>query len=113
MTGQMLTRGTATKSKDQIDAQVDFIGASLSSSGNTVSADFLSKYTDQMMELFAEVIQNPSFNDEEFQKLKRQTISSLKSNKSVGWAHRFVGPPQLLPAVLRTEQRIHGVGGRY
>jgi zinc protease len=82
LTGQMLTRGTATKSKDQIDAQVDFIGASLSSSGGSVSADFLSKYTDQMMELFAEVVQNPSFNDEEFQKLKRQTISSLKSNKS-------------------------------
>ena len=82
LTGQMLTRGTASKSKDQIDAQVDFIGATLSSSGGTVSADFLSKYTDQMMELFAEVVQNPSFNDEEFQKLKRQTISSLKSNKS-------------------------------
>jgi zinc protease len=82
MAGQMLTKGTLSKNKEQIDAQVDFVGANISSSGNSVSAEFLTKYTDDMMSLFADVVMNPSFNNDEFIKLKKQTISSLKSNKS-------------------------------
>ncbi len=79
--GQLLTRGTATMTKAQLDEEVDFIGASLSSSSTGVFASSLTKHVDKLLELMSDVTLNPSFSEEELDKIKKETISGLQANK--------------------------------
>ncbi len=81
LAGQMLTKGTTTRTKSQIDETVDFMGASISSSETGVSGSCLSRYTDKLLEVMADVLLNPTFPAEEFDKLKKQTISALAQDK--------------------------------
>ncbi len=79
--GQLLSRGTTTRSKSQIDQEVDFIGASLSTSASGVYGSSLTKHMDRLLELMADVTLNPSFPQEELDKIKTETISGLQANK--------------------------------
>ncbi|MEK7256443.1 MAG: pitrilysin family protein, partial [Bacteroidota bacterium] len=81
MAGQLLTKGTTTKTKSQIDEAVDFIGASLSSDANGVNGTCLSKHRVKLLELMSDVLLNPTFPEEEFVKLKKQTLSALAQAK--------------------------------
>lgn len=81
MAGQLLKTGTKTKTKAQIDEAVDFIGASLGTSASGVSGACLTKHKDKLLELMTDVLFNPSFPEEEFSKLKEQTISGLAFGK--------------------------------
>jgi len=79
--GQLLTRGTSTRSKAELDEEVDFIGASLSSSSSGVFASSLSKHVDKLLELMSDVLLNPAFSNDELNKIKKETISGLQANK--------------------------------
>jgi predicted Zn-dependent peptidase len=81
MMGSLLSRGTKTRTKVQIDEAVDFLGASLSSSANGVSGSCLSKHSDKLLEIMADVLLNPTLPQEELDKLKRQAESGLASEK--------------------------------
>ena len=81
MAGQLLNKGTATKSKAEIDAAVDFIGASLSTSASGMFGASLTKHKGKLLELMADVLLNPTFPQDEFDKLKKQTISNLAAEK--------------------------------
>lgn len=81
LTGQLLRRGTKTRTKAEIDEAVDFIGANMNTSGRGISASSLSKHQDLLLELMSDVLLNPTFADEELEKLKKQTISGLASEK--------------------------------
>ena len=81
LAGGLLCNGTTTRTKDQIDEQVDMLGAHLSSGGTSVFAGGLSKYTEKLMELMADVTLHPSFPQDELEKVKTQSISALKSRK--------------------------------
>lgn len=78
--GQMLTRGTKNKTKAEIDEAVDFIGASLSSSGNGIFASCLSKHKNTLLQLMSEVLLEPAFREDEFEKARKQTISGLTAS---------------------------------
>lgn len=80
--GSMLTKGTTTRTKSQIDEAVDFMGASLSSSGSGLFASCLTKHSDGLLALMSDVLLNPSFPNDEFDKMKKQTISGLVADKS-------------------------------
>ncbi len=79
--GQLLRTGTTTRDKSQIDEEVDFIGASLSASGSGIFASSLTKHKDVLLELMADVLYNPAFSQEEFDKIKKQTLSGLAASK--------------------------------
>ncbi|MCC6463536.1 MAG: insulinase family protein [Saprospiraceae bacterium] len=79
--GELLTKGTSTRSKSKIDEEVDFIGAFLSSDGNGVSGACLSKHSDKLLSIMADVLINPSFPQEELDKAKRRSESGLASSK--------------------------------
>lgn len=81
MTGSLLRQGTTNRPKAQLDEEIDFMGANLSTRSTGVFASGLSKYADKLMELLADVTLNPAFPQEEFDKLKKQTISGIESNK--------------------------------
>ena len=81
MTGELMSAGTATKTKAELDEQVDFMGARLSVSSGSVFVSSLSKYTEDMMAIMADVVLNPAFNEEQFAKIKMQMLSGLESSK--------------------------------
>jgi predicted Zn-dependent peptidase len=81
MAGDMLNRGTTTRTKAQFDEEVDFMGASLNASSRNVRASGLSKYADNLVNLMADVILNPTMPEDEFNKAKEQLLSGLESNK--------------------------------
>lgn len=81
LAGEMLRQGTKKRVKADLDEEVDFMGANVGTSSSNVFATGLSKYSEQLMEILADVALNPSFPEAEFDKLKKQTISGLESAK--------------------------------
>lgn len=81
MAGTLLGTGTTTKTKAQLDEEIDFIGASLNTGSNGIFASSLSKHSSKLLELMSDVLYNPSFSPEELEKLKTQTLSGITSSK--------------------------------
>lgn len=81
LAGQLLRQGTTNRAKDVLDEEIDFIGASLFTGSSNVYAAGLSKYTETLVELLADVALNPSFPAEEFEKLKKQALSGIENGK--------------------------------
>lgn len=79
--GQLLSTGTITKSKAEIDEAVDFMGASLNSSSSGLFGASLKKHTENLMKIAADVLLKPSFPQAEFDKIKKQTLSGLAQAK--------------------------------
>ncbi len=81
MSGQLLQRGTTTKSKAELDEAVEFLGGSLSTSSQYASVSSLKSNFPKLMELMAEVILRPALSSDELEKVRKQTISGIESNK--------------------------------
>lgn len=79
--GEMMTAGTKNRTKDQLDEEIDFIGASLSASSTSVFASSLKKHQGKVLELMADVLYNPVFPQEELDKLRKQTLTGLAASK--------------------------------
>ncbi len=79
--GQLLNKGTTSKSKAEIDEAVDFMGASMSTSASGVFASSLSRHSENLMKILSDVVKNPTFPEAEFDKIKKQTLSGLAQNK--------------------------------
>ncbi|WP_082893794.1 insulinase family protein [Rufibacter ruber] len=77
----LMRTGTTTRSKDQLDEQIDFIGATLTTSATGFSASSLKKHLPKLMELSADVLLNPQFKQEELDKFKKQMASNLAASK--------------------------------
>jgi zinc protease len=87
-TAGLLREGTKTRTSKQIAEQVDSLGASLvansglSSINSIVSASGLTDNFDQIMELFADVLLNPSFPADELNKFKARALAQLRLQRS-------------------------------
>jgi predicted Zn-dependent peptidase len=87
-TAALLREGTKTRNSKEIAEQVDSLGASLgtgsglSSPDSRVVASGLTENFDQIMELFADVILNPSFPADELNKLKTRSLAQLRQQRS-------------------------------
>jgi predicted Zn-dependent peptidase len=79
--GQLMERGTKNRTKQQLDEQVDFIGATLSTSASGIYAASLIKHQDKLLDMMADVLMNSDFKQEELDKIKKQTISGIASSK--------------------------------
>ncbi len=79
LAGQLLGTATKNRTKDQINEQVDFIGASLSTSAKGIYASSLTKHSKELLDIVSDILLNPVFNQDELDKLKKQTKSSLKA----------------------------------
>ncbi len=79
MTGQMLMRGTVKRQKEKIDSEMDFIGASVSTSATGAYGFGLKKHADKIFDLMADVVINPTFPQAELDKLKTEALSGLKA----------------------------------
>lgn len=81
LVGEVLMGGTQSRSKDQIDEEIDMIGGNISFSATSASASSLTKYQDKLLTLFSDILLHPSFPQEELDKLKKQAISGIASDK--------------------------------
>ena len=79
--GEMITAGTANRTKDELDEEIDFIGASLGASSTSLSASSLKKHQEKVLDLMADVLFNPVFPEEELDKLKKQAVTALATSK--------------------------------
>ena len=79
--GDLLGRGTKTRTKAQIDDEVDFIGASMNTSRGGMFGSSLKKHMVSLLDVMSDVLLNPAFPQDEFDKLKKQMISGLQTAK--------------------------------
>ncbi len=79
LAGQLLGTATKNRTKEQINEQVDFIGATLIPSSQGIYASSLTKHTDELLDIMSDVLLNPVFKQKELDRLKKQTESSLKA----------------------------------
>ena len=77
MFGELMRSGTTTKTKAELDEAIDFLGASLNASSNSLSGSSLTKHSDALLMLMSDVLHNPSFSENEINKLKTQALSGL------------------------------------
>ena len=73
----MMSSGTESRTKAEIAEEIEFLGASFNAAATGFSARSLSKHTDTLLEIVADAVLNPTFPQEELDKVKTQMGSSL------------------------------------
>jgi Predicted Zn-dependent peptidases len=81
MTSDLIGTGTKTRTKDQINDDIDFMGAELSASPNGLYASSLKKHMNKLLEIVSDVAQNSVFTKEELEKKRTQFLSGLAQQK--------------------------------
>lgn len=84
LAGSLITSGTTSMSKDEIDAAIDFVGADLSAGSNTIRLSCLTKHMDKGLEIMSDVLLHANFPQSEVDRVIKQYESSLLSAKSDG-----------------------------
>ena len=86
MTATLLDDGTKTRSALDIENQLQSIGASLNAStgwdSTGVSLSTLTKNLDKALDIYADVIVNPSFPETELETVRRRTLVGFVQRKS-------------------------------
>lgn len=80
--GDLWGKGTTSRTADDINNEVDFLGASFGTGSQYIGFTTLSKYTGKMMDILSDVLYNPTFPQEELDKIKDQAIGGLQMSKS-------------------------------
>jgi len=81
LVGDMLMGGTQGRTKDQIDEEIDMIGANITFGSASASASSLTKYQNKLLDIFVDILLAPAFPQAELDKLKKQSISGIASEK--------------------------------
>lgn len=85
LTGDALLLGSRAHAKAAIDQAFDFRGARLAGGAgteqSTVQANFARADADTLLPLFAELVQQPSFDSAELAKLRERKVNGLKQAK--------------------------------
>lgn len=82
LTGSLLLSGTKNRTKDQLDNEKDYIGASLSATSNSIYLSCLTKHLDKGLNLLSDVLLHANFPESEFNRVKKQNESGLLAAKS-------------------------------
>ena len=85
LTAELMDAGTKTMDALQIADRLDFIGTSLRISANvdgtSASLMTLSKHLDEALAIYTEVLTTPTFPQKEFDRIKKQRLTSLLQQK--------------------------------
>ncbi|MBP6508911.1 MAG: insulinase family protein [Candidatus Kapabacteria bacterium] len=86
--GDMLGKGTKSRTAQMIAETLDGVGAgiSVSTAGEsmTINASFLKRHTNTVLSILSEQLREPTFDEEELKKLKQQYQASVQSRRSRG-----------------------------
>ena len=81
LAGSLMDHGTTKLNKEQLDEQVDFLGADLNTSSSSAHVSSLTSNFSKAFDLFADVVLHPAFDKDEFEKLRKQTLTNLETQK--------------------------------
>lgn len=85
LTAKSLKHGTKNFSKSKLDEEIDFIGAYVGTDASkeytSLSSKFAAKDQDKMLVLIKEILLNPVFDVEEFEKEKSRLLVGLEQQK--------------------------------
>ena len=85
LTANMMDEGTTTRNALQIGEEAARLGARIGSGanldGSTVTLSALKSNLDSSLELYADVILNPSFPQKELERLRRQRLAQIQREK--------------------------------
>lgn len=131
ITGALLTRGTTTRSATQIAEAIEALGGSINSGAgwdsSVIATSVMSSRIAPAMEIFADVVRNPAFKDEEIERLRRQYLNNLRVSlgqpgaiarfaaarviyRDAPYGHPLSGTPESLPRIKRDDiTRLHGM----
>ena len=104
-TASLLREGTAKRSSKDISEQVDALGATLTAGSglssfttNVTTAGLVENF-DQTLDLFADVVRNPTFPQAEVTRYKTRTLSQLQLQRSIP---QFLAAEQFSRAIYGT-----------
>ncbi len=80
--GSLILSGTKNRTKDQLDSEIDYLGANLSADNNSITLSCLTKHLDKGLTLMSDVLFNANFPQAEFDRIKKQNESGLLAAKS-------------------------------
>ncbi|MDH1883739.1 pitrilysin family protein [Empedobacter sp. GD03797] len=78
---EMLGTGTKTKSKDDFNKRIEFLGARVNFWEEGASASSLTKYFNEIFGYMADGAMNPNFTESEFTDVKKRYIEGLKADE--------------------------------
>ncbi len=85
LVSDMLRKGTATRSAQEIADAIDFVGGSLDAGadqdGTRISAEFMKSDLSLGLDLLADMLLEPAFSPAEVERLKSETIGELQAMK--------------------------------
>ena len=79
MFNEVFGQATKTRSKEQLNKEIDLIGAQMQVTRNGGYVSYLKKYETKALELLSDAILNPSFSQEEFDLTFEKSQSALSS----------------------------------
>ncbi|HSV87691.1 MAG TPA: pitrilysin family protein, partial [Bacteroidales bacterium] len=82
LAGTLMREGTTTRTKQQIDEEIDFIGANLITFGTGMFGSSLTRHKETLLKIMSDVLLNPTFPEEELQRNLKQMRSALEANRS-------------------------------
>ena len=86
MTAELLTKGTATRTAEEISARIEGVGGSLNAGAGvdffSLSSTVLTEHADLAFELAADVLLHPAFPQTELDLARRRTLSGLRLERS-------------------------------
>lgn len=86
MTAQLLTKGTKTRTAPQIAEAIEALGGSIFSGAgwdnSSVTVTVTSDKIAQAFEIMSDVVRNPTFKDEEIERLREQRLDELQVEMS-------------------------------
>ena len=112
---------------EAIEALGDFIGSSARWDSSVISVDVMSSRIESAMGIFADVVRNPAFKEEEIERLRKQYLNNLKVSmgqpgsiarfaaarvvyRDAPYGHPLSGTPESLPRIKRDDiTRLHGM----
>ncbi len=80
--GEMWGKGTKKRTAQQISEEAEFLGTSLGTSAGGLGFTTLTKYLPDMMDLMTDVLYNPTFPQEEMDKVTEQILGGLQMSMS-------------------------------
>lgn len=80
--GELMRTGTINRSKQQIDEEIDFLGATLTTHSRGMFASSLTRHTETLLELMSDILLNPTFPEEELERSLKQSRSALSTVRS-------------------------------
>lgn len=81
MAGELIKQGTKTMKKEVLDEEIDFLGANLSTSSSSANVNALTTNFNKAFAIMADVVLNPAFDQSEFDRLKKQSLTGLEAEK--------------------------------